>query len=112
MTGVQTCALPISLAQLREALAVNDLALDDTAAPPDYDLLVKRVFHFLSSAKSAVFILNQEEITGEEHQQNLPGSTAEYPNWRRKMIVSIEQLGSLRSLTEWMRTELEKSGRH
>ena len=96
-----------ALAQLHQAMA-----FDETLVPPDYHLLVKRVFHFLSSAKSAVFILNQEEITGEEYQQNLPGSTAEYPNWRRKMMVPIEQLGSLGPLTGWMRAELEKSGRH
>lgn len=92
-----------ALAQLRVALQ-----LEESSALPGGDLLVKRVFHFLSSAKSAVFILNQEEITGEEHQQNLPGSTAEYPNWRRKMRVPLESLHRLEPLTEWMKMELKR----
>jgi 4-alpha-glucanotransferase len=93
-----------SLELLRESMHPEEVALSR-------DELVKRVFRFLCSAKSAVFIINQEEITGEEHQQNLPGSTAEYVNWRRKMSVSLEQLDELESLTAWIRNELEMSGR-
>jgi 4-alpha-glucanotransferase len=37
--------------------------------------------------------VNQEDLTGETEQQNLPGSTWQYPNWRRKMTVDVEQLG-------------------
>ncbi len=95
-----------SLEQLRVAMGVPDGA--PSLSPEE---LVRRVFHFLASAKSAVFILNQEEITGEEHQQNLPGSTAEYPNWRRKMSVPLEELDRLHSLSQWVKQELEKSGR-
>jgi 4-alpha-glucanotransferase len=95
-----------ALQQLREVLH-----LEAVTAEPAPGELVKRVFQFLTAAKSAVFILNQEEITGEEHQQNLPGSTAEYPNWRRKMSVSLENLASLRPLTDWMKAELRRSGR-
>jgi len=100
-------------AERREALEqlYTALNLGDSALPVDPDDLVKRVFRFLSSSKSAVFILNQEEITGEEHQQNLPGSTAEYPNWRRKMSVPIERLADLATLTSWMKSELLQSGR-
>lgn len=95
-----------SLEQLRVAMAI-----EKGAAPLSSEELVRRVFRFLNSAKSAVFILNQEEITGEEFQQNLPGSTAEYPNWRRKMTVAMEDLGRFDSLALWIREELRKSGR-
>ena len=97
----------------RESLEPLRLALkqEEETWPLSGDDLAKAVFDFLFAAKSAVFILNQEEITGEAHQQNLPGSTAEYPNWRRKMKVPMEELDRLRPLTEWMRAELVKQGR-
>lgn len=53
---------------------------------------VDEVIRFLLSTPSRLMILNQEEMTGETEQQNLPGSTWQYPNWRRKMRVTVEEL--------------------
>lgn len=50
---------------------------------------------FLLSTPCALAIVNQEDLSGETEQQNLPGSTWQYPNWRRKMKVTVEQLGPL-----------------
>jgi 4-alpha-glucanotransferase len=36
--------------------------------------------------------INQEDLTKELSQQNLPGTTWQYPNWGRKMRFSLEQL--------------------
>ncbi len=47
---------------------------------------------FLAQVPSMILLLNQEDFTKETEQQNLPGSTAEYPNWQRKMKVKIEEL--------------------
>jgi len=47
---------------------------------------------FLVSTPSLLMTLNQEDLTKEAEQQNLPGTTEEYPNWRRKMRFSLEQL--------------------
>ncbi len=49
---------------------------------------------FLAQVPSAILLLNQEDFTKETHQQNLPGSTAQYPNWQRKMKVMLEDLRS------------------
>lgn len=49
---------------------------------------------FLARVPSMVLLLNQEDFTMETYQQNLPGSTAEYPNWRRKMKWKLEELRS------------------
>lgn len=46
----------------------------------------------LAQSPSRILMVNQEELTDEPGQQNLPGSTAEYPNWRRRMLVKIEDL--------------------
>jgi 4-alpha-glucanotransferase len=50
------------------------------------------VIGFLAQVPSIIFLLNQEDMTKETEQQNLPGSTWEYPNWQRKMRVRIEDL--------------------
>jgi 4-alpha-glucanotransferase len=49
---------------------------------------------FLASTPSALLVLNQEDLTKETEQQNLPGSTSQYPNWRRKMKFKLEELST------------------
>ncbi len=68
---------------------------------------------FLARVPSALLLLNQEDLTKETEQQNLPGSTAEYPNWQRKMRVSVEDLRSETWLpyTAMFRDQLARSGR-
>ena len=54
-------------------------------------------------------------MTGETLQQNLPGTTAEYPNWSRKMKWSLEDLRTLpeaRDSAELVRVRVEQSGRN
>lgn len=72
------------------------------------------VIGFLSSAPSRLFVLNQEDLTKETEQQNLPGSTWEYPNWRRKMRYSLEELEAdprVADFTLMLRSWLERTGR-
>jgi 4-alpha-glucanotransferase len=48
------------------------------------------------------------------HQQNLPGSTWQYPNWGRKMRFTIEQLrgdAETRGYTTMFHDWIERSGR-
>ncbi len=47
---------------------------------------------FLASTNSKLMALNQEDLLKETEQQNLPGSTAEYRNWSRKMKCTVEEL--------------------
>jgi 4-alpha-glucanotransferase/(1->4)-alpha-D-glucan 1-alpha-D-glucosylmutase len=54
-------------------------------------------------------VINQEDLTGETLQQNLPGSTSQYPNWKRKMRVGVEDLSQLDVI--WLRDILARSGR-
>jgi 4-alpha-glucanotransferase len=76
--------------------------------------LQSAVLGFLCSTPCMLLLLNQEDLTGETEQQNLPGTTAEYPNWRRKMRLSVEELRSTpqgREITALVRRWLEASGR-
>jgi 4-alpha-glucanotransferase len=63
---------------------------------------------FVLATPSVVAIINQEDLTGETEQQNLPASTWQHPNWRRKMRLSIEELGPV---AEDLRRRIEQSGR-
>jgi 4-alpha-glucanotransferase len=69
---------------------------------------------FLASTPSTMWLINQEDLTKELQQQNLPGTTAEYPNWGRKMRWTISELASVkesRDCAAMMRFWIEKSGR-
>jgi 4-alpha-glucanotransferase len=63
---------------------------------------------FLLSTPCVLAIINQEDLTGETDQQNLPGSTWQNPNWRRKMRITVEELNSL---TAAVKRSLSEAGR-
>ncbi len=72
------------------------------------------VIGFLASTPSALMVVNQEDLTKEADQQNLPGSTAEYPNWSHKMRYTVEELRSdplARGVTAMFRNWVERTGR-
>jgi 4-alpha-glucanotransferase len=50
------------------------------------------VIGFLASTPSQLLVVNQEDLTKELQQQNLPGTTWQYPNWSRKMRFAVEEL--------------------
>jgi 4-alpha-glucanotransferase len=63
---------------------------------------------FVLSTPCTLAIVNQEDLTGETEQQNLPATTWQHPNWTRKMRVPIEDLGPI---AEDLRRRLERVGR-
>jgi 4-alpha-glucanotransferase len=71
------------------------------------------VIGFLMNVPSMLLLINQEDFTKETEQQNLPGSTAQYPNWQRKMRLSIEDLDSpeAQGYSQMFRHQLARSGR-
>lgn len=72
------------------------------------------VVGFLASTPSMLMVLNQEDVFKETEQQNLPGTTSEYPNWRRKMRYSIEELSTnefARNCALMFRGWIERTGR-
>ena len=87
----------------------------NAAEVPELDgLLHNAIIGFLAQTPSALLLLNQEDLTKETEQQNLPGSTAEYPNWRRKMKWTVEELRELkeaRDFGQMFRHQLERTGR-
>ena len=69
---------------------------------------------FLASAPSELLVVNQEDLTKELEQQNLPGTTWQYPNWSRKMMFTLEELRTAetaRGFTAMFRHWVERTGR-
>ncbi|MBI5582652.1 MAG: 4-alpha-glucanotransferase [Deltaproteobacteria bacterium] len=76
--------------------------------------LHRGIIGFLVSTPAKLVVLNQEDLFLEPDQQNLPGTTSQYPNWKRKMRYSLEQLSAdpqARELAGHYREWIEKSGR-
>jgi len=69
---------------------------------------------FLASTPSKLMLLNQEDLLKQTEQQNLPGSTVEYPNWSRKMKCTVEELWKseeIRDFALMFRSWLDRTGR-
>jgi len=72
------------------------------------------VIGFLASTPSRLLVINQEDLAKQTSQQNLPGTTWQYPNWSRKMHFSLEELRSDKQATDFVsmfRDWLRKTGR-
>jgi 4-alpha-glucanotransferase len=72
------------------------------------------VVGFLAGTPCQLLAINQEDLTKELAQQNLPGTTWQYPNWGRKMRFTVEQLRSdpeARAYTAMFRNWIVNSGR-
>ena len=63
---------------------------------------------FILATPCLLAIINYEDLSGETEQQNLPGSTWQHPNWRRKWRGTVEELAPL---AERFRELVLKSGR-
>jgi 4-alpha-glucanotransferase len=72
------------------------------------------VIGFLARTPSQLLAVNHEDLTKETAQQNLPGTTWQYPNWGRKMRFTVEELRSdphAQNFTGMCRNWIVTSGR-
>ena len=72
------------------------------------------IIGYLARTPSVLWLVNQEDLTKEPCQQNLPGTTERYPNWRRKMrwsIADLQNLPEARDCAAMIRNWVESTGR-
>jgi (1->4)-alpha-D-glucan 1-alpha-D-glucosylmutase len=82
---------------LPEAQSANPVAASMT---PEFALAIHA---FLAHTPSRLFVVQLEDVLGVYEQANLPGTTHEQPNWRRKLPLPLDELDQdprLRTLTE------------
>ncbi|MDY6950895.1 MAG: 4-alpha-glucanotransferase [Thermodesulfobacteriota bacterium] len=73
------------------------------------------VVGFLALTSAKLFILSQEDLFKVRDQQNLPGTTVEYPNWSMKARYTVEELGSEPRATAFgamFRSWVDRTGRY
>ena len=75
-------------------------AVSGTPAPEHIQL---RINEYCASTNSAVFLVRLNDIYRQQALDNAPGTVQEYPNWRIKMSVSIEQIKQSKEFAEMMR---------
>jgi 4-alpha-glucanotransferase len=108
----------------REKQCLLDTLHSENLLPPQYPHIAEAIpeldgdLHnavtgFLAQTPSTLLMLNQEDFTKETEQQNLPGSTVQYPNWQRKMKAKIEDLRSpdWQGYATMFRDQLTRTGR-
>jgi 4-alpha-glucanotransferase len=72
------------------------------------------VIGFLALTPSMLLVTNQEDLTKETQQQNLPGTTSQYPNWSRKMHFRVDELFTAQEALDFIsmfRAWVQKTGR-
>ncbi|HEY3837397.1 MAG TPA: 4-alpha-glucanotransferase, partial [Bryobacteraceae bacterium] len=65
---------------------------------------------YLAQSPAMLLAINHEDLSGEIYQQNLPGTTAQYPNWGRKMTKSPHEMAAAPA-TASTRDLLKRTGR-
>ncbi|MFL7901909.1 malto-oligosyltrehalose trehalohydrolase [Azospirillum argentinense] len=81
-------------ARLLEALADAFLPLPASFGPdsPYSEALGHAVHAFLARTGSAIAMVQMDDLTAELEQVNLPGTVDQYPNWRRKLRLALEDM--------------------
>ncbi len=62
------------------------------------DLLFLDVLRYLARTRSRLLAVSIEDILGLSDQPNMPSTTTEYPNWRRRLPLDIEAIAKHETL--------------
>jgi 4-alpha-glucanotransferase len=87
----------VDRARLLEALGQAGIAV-----PPDSDTpgSCRAVHAFLASSAAQLFLGKLDDLLGEREQLNVPGTTFEAPNWRRKLSADVDDPVLLEAVDE------------
>ena len=73
-------------------LKPEGMSIDPAYVPAMTPELARAVHVYLARTPAKLAVVQIEDVVGMLDQTNLPGTTTEHPNWRRKLTVSLEQL--------------------
>ena len=62
----------------------------------DADAVMRALLRWLRAGPARVVLISLEDLWEETRPQNVPGTSAEYPNWRRKAKWSLEKICRMR----------------
>ncbi|HSN42194.1 MAG TPA: malto-oligosyltrehalose synthase [Burkholderiales bacterium] len=75
----------------REQLLPAEASIHPVAHPGMSAELARAVHVYLARAPSQIMMVRPEDFLGQVEQINVPGSTDQYPNWKRKLPLNIEE---------------------
>jgi 4-alpha-glucanotransferase len=78
---------------LLTALHEAQLTQSPDALPSDTEF-VRAAHALLAQTKSMMTLFQLDDLTGELEQVNIPGTTHENPNWRRRLAKTLEEVAS------------------
>jgi (1->4)-alpha-D-glucan 1-alpha-D-glucosylmutase len=76
--------------------------------------LIVPIHRYLARSKTALMLVQLEDLFGQSEQINLPGTVEQHSNWRRKLPFDIEDWlnqGNLASIARTITLERENTGR-
>jgi 4-alpha-glucanotransferase len=92
----QAAARDVERRNLLGDLVAADLITGAAARAADLDTapaeIVAAVHRHLARAPSRLFAVRLEDLAGEQAPVNLPGTVDQYPNWRRKLALALDDL--------------------
>jgi 4-alpha-glucanotransferase len=62
------------------------------SARPDTQEIVRALLSWMKASPAEIVLINLEDLWLETRPQNVPGTSSERPNWRRKAWLSLEQI--------------------
>ena len=68
------------------------VAARDVPAPPPESAPVDEALAFVGATPASLVTYPLEDLLALEDQPNLPGSIDEHPNWRRRMVQSVDEM--------------------
>jgi 4-alpha-glucanotransferase len=82
------------LAELRRQLLELVGQREGGAAPADAQHVVRTLLEHLAASPARLLLVNLEDLWVETRPQNVPGTSGERPNWRRKARLSLEEFST------------------
>jgi len=92
----------------REGLLPAGVTVHPVSAPEMTPELARALHLYLARSPAQVMMVQMEDVLGQLEQVNLPATSAEYPNWSRKLPLSIEEWSAdprVTALAEALRRE-------
>ena len=79
------------LALERAGLLPEGATVDPVSLPEMPPPLLRQLQSFLARSPARLLVVQLEDVLGVREQVNLPGTTSEHPNWRRKLPLALER---------------------
>jgi 4-alpha-glucanotransferase len=82
----------------RKGLLKREIGTSADSIPPT--TILKACMRWLRSSRAELVLVNLEDLWEEQNPQNVPGTSTERPNWRRKARLTIEEMRASQQIAE------------